>query len=219
MRRIYNNLGCNGLSGLGSVSSQRAAFLALVLMTPLGACATVSVYEPGKTAQISLTAQQSELHKASEAYCDAARQKGLATGEASIGMLAGMLTGQTNDKNAYWRKIGADRSAPASVVSRVRADMNESAKGLTDLNGLARKMMGSTKPTKTDVAQFEKALIHARQARDSFSDALMQVNKRSSQEYQVANELTPLDQALTTARATADELASARVEDDGPKSS
>ena len=183
------------------------------------ACATVSVYEPGKSAEVSLTQQQSELHRASDAYCDAQRHKGLATGETSIGTLAGMLTGQANDKNAYWRKIGADRSAPASVVSRVRADMNESAKGLTDLNGIARKMMGSIKPTKTDVNEFEKALIHARQARDSFSDALMQVNKRSIQEYKIADELTPLDNALAAARLIADELASARAEEDAPKSS
>jgi hypothetical protein len=188
------------------------------LLAATGGCATVSVYEPG-SAEISLTAEQSQLHQAADAYCEAARKKNLATGEASLGALAGILTGKTDDKNAYWRKIGADRSAPATVVSRLRADMNDSAKGLTDLNAMARSMMGKTQPTKSDVTQFELALIHARQARDSFSDAFMEVNKRSNREYQIALELTPLDEALAVARATADELAAARALDDAPRSS
>ena len=211
MRRTYNSLSCHGLSGLGSVPGLRTALVICVLLAPLGGCATVSVYDAAASGEISLTEQQSDLHKASDAYCELARQKGLATGETSLGDIAGMLTGKTDDKNAYWRKIGADRSAPASVVSRVRADMNDSAKGLLNLNKLARTMMGSAKPTKSDVTQFERALIHARQARDSFSDALTHVNTRSTREYQIALELTPIDTALTAARATADELAAARA--------
>jgi hypothetical protein len=208
MTRRYNNLRCQGLTGIRSVS--RRAFAILILLAPLGACATVSVYEPSAAAEIALTAAQSDLHKASAAYCDSARGKGLATGEAGLGSLANIFTGKDSDKNAYWRRIGADRSAPASVVSRVRADMGESAKGLSDLTTLARSMMGKTQPTKTDVNEFEKALIHARQARDSFSDALSQVNKRSNREYQITDELTPLDDALARARSTADALAEAR---------
>ena len=122
-----------------------------------------------------------------------------------------MLTGKTDDKSAYWRKIGAERSAPSSVVSRVRADMNGTSKGLLDLDKLARTMMGSAKPTRSDVSQFERALIHARQARDSFADALTHVNARSAREYQIALELTPLDAAMAKARTTADELAAARA--------
>lgn len=213
MRRIYNNLRCLELSGTGSVSGPRLAFLLIALLAPLGGCATVSVYEPSTDAEISLTKEQSVLHRASEVYCEEARAKGLATGETSFGSLANILTGNSNNKNAYWRKIGADRSAPASVVSRVRSDMNDTTRGLSDLNALARSLVGKTRPGKEDVQQFERALIHARQARDSFSDALTEVNKRSNREYQISLELTPLDDALTAARATADELASIRTDD------
>jgi hypothetical protein len=218
MRRIYNTLKCHQLSGLGSVPRLSVAVSVLSLLALSGGCATVSVLEPS-SAEISLTQEQSELHKAADAYCEAARKKNLATGEASLGALAGMLTGKTDDKNAYWRKIGADRSAPATVVNRVRSDMNDSARGLVDLNGMARSMMKKTQPTKSDVNQFELALIHAKQARDSFSDALMEVNKRSNREYQVALELSPLDEALAKARSTADELAAARSTEDLPRSS
>lgn len=218
MRRIYNNLRCRQLSGLGSVPRLSVAVSVLCLIAASGGCATVSVYEP-TSAEISLTAEQSKLHKAADAYCEAARKKNLATGEASLGALAGILTGKADDRNAYWRQIGADRSAPATVVSRVRADMNDSAKGLVELDKLARSMMGKTQPTKSDVTQFELAVIHAKQARDSFSEALTQVNKRSNREYQVALELSPLDEALASARMTADELAASRSMETLPKSS
>ena len=124
-----------------------------------------------------------------------------------------MLTGKESSAGSYWKRIGADRSAPASVVSRVRSDMSVSAKGLADLDVMARSLMASSKPTRSDVSEFERALIHARQARDSYSDALAQVNKRSDREYQITLELTPLDDVLSKARDTADELAASRADD------
>jgi hypothetical protein len=183
------------------------------LAAPLGACATVSVYEAPKTAEFSVAQAQSGLHEAANAYCDAARAKGLATGEAGLGNIGSIFTGgKPNDKNAYWRKIGADKSAPASVISRVRADSAESAKGLQDLSKLAHAMLVKTPASKEDVNLFEKALIHARQSRDSFSDALGEVNKRSQREYKIDEELAALDTALKSARVTADELAASRVD-------
>ena len=194
--------------------SRPAVVFSLLLLAaiPLAGCATVSVYEPTE-AEISLTDDQSILRKAAEDYCKDARAKGLASGEASLTALASILGGKEAEDGSYWKKIGADTSAPASVVSRVRADMASSAKGLVDLDTMARALLGSSKPSKSDVSEFEKALIHARQSRDSFSDALAQVNKRSDREYQIMLELTPLDQALDKARTTADELAAARTED------
>jgi len=171
------------------------------------------VYEPGASAEISLTGAQSQLHKASDAYCREAREKGLATGQMNLSSLSGVLTGSSDDANAYWRKIGADRSAAATVVSRVRTDMNKAASGLVELDKLARSVLGKTQPTRSDVTQFELALIHARQARDSFSDAFHHVNQRSDREYQITLELAPMDEALAAARVTADELAAARSEE------
>jgi hypothetical protein len=95
----------------------------------------------------------------------------------------------------------------------VRADMNDAAKGLVDLNRLARTMMAATAPTKSDVTQFERALIHARQARESISGAFAELNKRSEAEYQISLELTALDAALATARSTADEMAATKVDE------
>jgi hypothetical protein len=215
MQRIYNSLRSNELPGSGSVSSPVSALRSLVVglacCAPVAACATVSVYEP-VTAEISLTEDQSQLQKDAESYSKDTREKGLATGEASLSSIADMLAGKQSDANAYWRRIGADRSAPAGVVSRVREDMNVSAVGLAKLDALARQVIGQGELGRVDVLAFERALIHARQARDSFSDALVHVNRRAESEYQVTLELAPLDAALARARVTADDLAAARTE-------
>jgi hypothetical protein len=196
------------------VSRTRNAILMLSLLASLGGCATVAVYQPAASAEISLTEQQSDLLKASDAYCQDARQKGLASGETSLGTLAGMLTDAAGDEKAYWRKIGADHGAPTSVVSRVRADIGSVTNGLTSLEVMARSLMAKTRASKGDVTQFERALIHARQARDSLSDALAQVNKRSTPEYVIDTELAALDKALASARLIADDLAAARADED-----
>jgi hypothetical protein len=98
------------------------------------------------------------------------------------------------------------------VVSRVRADMSVSAKGLMPLSmSMARSLMG--------VEQADAVgRLRVRAGADPcpagagflFSDALAQVNKRSDREYQIRLELTPLDDALSRARVTADELAAVR---------
>lgn len=218
MRGIYNSLRCNELSGFGSVSTFKSLVFILATCAPFAGCATVSVYEP-VTAEVSLTEDQSQLHAAAEAFSKAARDKGLATGEASLASLAGMLSGKQSDANAYWRKIGADKSAPATVVTRVRDDLGVSAKGLADLDAMARAVIGKGDPERQDVTSFEGALIHARQARDSFSDALAQVNKRATAEYQIGLELAPFDKVLARARLTADDLAAARSDAEQPAAS
>lgn len=215
MRRVYNNLTIHELSGFGSVTKLRSIVLCLGLVVSSAGCATVSVYEP-VSAEVSLTEEQSLLHRSSEAFSKDARDKKLATGEASLSQLADMLSGKRSDAGAYWRAIGADRTSPAAVATQVRDDMNTATRGLLQLDGMARGLIVSGDLVRDDVSAFEAALIHARQARDSFSDALAQANKRAESEYQISLELAPLDEALLKAGETADDLAAARVQADGP---
>jgi hypothetical protein len=211
MWRLYNSLTCNELSGFGSVTTLKTLVIILAAAAPVAGCATVSVYQP-VTAEVSLSDGQSQLHAAAEAFSKAARDKGLAVGEASLASLADMLSGKQSDADAYWRRVGADKAAPSTVITRLRVDMGASAKGLSDLDAMAQALIGSGDPARIDVSAFERALIHARQSRDSFSDALVQINRRSTSEYQIALELAPLDKALAHARVTADDLAAARAD-------
>ena len=212
MRRISTPKKTNEHSGLGLVSRLRFLLVPLVMAVPATACTTVALYEP-VSADITLIADVSPLHAPSEEFCRQTREKGLATGEASLASLADMLSGKDGGQGAYWRIIGADKGAPAPVVTRIRNDMKAAATGIDALSRLAETLMKGDEPTSTDVLEFERALIHARQARDSLSDAFVQVNKRSESEYQISLELTPLDEALSRARRVADELAATKVAD------
>lgn len=212
MRRIYTQNTANELSGLGSVSRLRFLIVPLAMAVPATACTTVALYEP-VSADITLIADVSPLHGPSEEFCKQTREKGLATGEASLASIADMLAGKDGGQGAYWRLIGADKGTPAGVVTRIRTDMKAAATGIDGLSRLAETLMQDDAPTSTDVLEFERALIHARQARDSLSDAFVQVNKRSESEYQIALELAQLDEALARARRVADELAATKVAD------
>ena len=198
------------------MAKSRLLVLYLVASLPIAGCATVSVYDKPLSAEVSLTQDQSELHAAAEAFNKSARDKGLASGEANLATITNMLSGKQSDANAYWRRIGADKAAPATVVTKVRDDLNVSTKGLADLDKMAHSLIAKGDPARLDVAAFEGALIHARQARDSFSAALVQVNKRATATYQITQELAPLDAALARARTTADDLAQARAEAASP---
>jgi hypothetical protein len=172
--------------------------------------------EPGAVvAEVSLAQQSSELHRASDAYCDNARRQGWATGETSLGSLAGILTGRSMTDDQYWRRIEADRAAPATVLARVRTDSATAAQGLAGLSAIAVRLMAAAKPSRTDVTDFERALIHARQARESFSDAITELNRRTlgDDDVSAGAELAGFDRALTSARRTADDLAAARMAD------
>jgi hypothetical protein len=197
----------------GPVSVSRSTVLAIALLTVTSGCSTVTEFTPA-SAIVSLTDEQSYLHEASQAYCENARAKGLATGEASIGALAAVLTGKADDEAAYWRVIDAERASTASVVSRIRKDLAESSRGLVSLDKAARELIQSSKPSRLDVTTFERALIHARQARDSLSVAIAKVNTRLDREVKAGDELTPLDRALSAAQRTADDLAAARSAQD-----
>jgi len=212
MWRLYTLLRSRELTGLGSLYRVRLLITCLVLAAPTAACTTVALYEP-VSADISLIADGSTLLQPSAEYCKETREKGLATGEASLASLTDILTGKDRSEGAYWRKIGADKGAPAVVVTRIRSDMKASAAGIDDLTKLAQLLVKDSAPTRADVTEFERALIHARQARDSLSDAFVQVNKRSESEYQITLELTPLDESLARARRMADELAASRTPD------
>lgn len=208
-------IGVSGGLGLHGLKAFFVSACVIASAASLGACATVEVYKAPVSAEISLTSKQSDLRKASDAYCEQARKKGWATGETGIGGIADMLTGKGQDANPYWKRIKADENSPATVITRVRADAKDVTTGLDRLSLLAQGLMSSSRPSKEDVTQFELALIHARQARDSFSDAISQANRRmlSAAEVDPEQELGPLDRAVTRARVLADDLAAARTSD------
>jgi hypothetical protein len=194
------------------LSVARAYLASFFLMGALGGCATVAMVDPSTPAEVALTESRSVLYAAADAFCEAARKKGLAAGEASLSGLAGALFGSADDSAAYWRLIGADRQPAAVVLRQVRADASEIVTGLSRVEGLAKGVAEAGSVSRDDVASFEKVMIHARQARESLAEALSQLGQRGLADNAASTELAGLDRALATARATADDLAARRSE-------
>ncbi len=195
-----------------SVTRLRATAALVCLMGSFGGCATVAVVEPATAVEIALTESRSGLYKAAADFCEDSREKGLATGEASLTGLAGSIFGGAAATETYAQRIRAGQDAPAGVIRKIRADAGDVSTQLGRLNIMARAMVSSGSVSREDVASFERVLIHARQGRDSLSEALAAVSGRSRAGLNAAAELAALDEALTRARDVADDLAAARTE-------
>lgn len=193
------------------------AFRPLVLLTILasaaGGCATVAVYEPVDAAEIAFAQPNAELREAADKYCEAARERGVARGESTLGGLTGALLGKDSPADLYWAKISSEGSSATEYAVRVGADLGAASGGLNELVGLAAEVVETGSPRRTDVSKFESALIHARQARQSLSGAIDRIggDAGEARHAELARELGALDSAIELAVATADRLAEARL--------
>jgi hypothetical protein len=201
-----------GFESLGRVAQYRSLLLAgACLLTCLGGCATVAVYEPVAAAEIDLAGPGFELQRAARTYCETARGKGLATGEASLKSFADSMFGTGVANEPYHTRIGAETRPPLQVVRALRGDVADLAGGLQALNAQASGLMRAARPTKEDVSEFERVLIHAGQGRESLSIALGKLSPRMDVPLVVGDELRELDRAVARAQGLADELAAARL--------
>lgn len=187
---------------------QRLA-VSLAVMALIAGCATVSVYEPRSSSETPPDVRQSVLRQASEAYCVETRRKGLAVGQGGLGAITSLLTSADETGTSYSSLILDSKASPRATLERVRVDAADIARGLQYLDELAREVLVHSIPSGTDVTEFEKALIHARQAREALSDALASTNRALKTDYSIEAELEAVDRVLTRARTTADDLASA----------
>lgn len=196
-----------------SVTRLRATAALVCMCVAFGGCATVAVVEPATAVEIALLESRSGLYKAANDFCESSRARGLATGQASLTGIADVILGNSTDGGAYARTIRASEDSPADVIRRIRADAAGLSEDLSELNVMARALTGSGHVTREDVSSFESVLIHARQGRNSLSEALAVVNGRvRTGGYDAGEELDSLDKALQRARGVADDLAAAKTE-------
>jgi hypothetical protein len=187
----------------------RRVAIGLGVIVLSGGCATVSVYEPRPSVEAPPDVRQSVLRKASEAYCLETRKKGLAVGQGALGSIAGLLTGADETGGGYTGVVTEGGASAPAVIDRLRVDARDVTRGLQYLDDLAREVLVHSTPSSSDVTEFERALIHARQARESLSDALAAANRDLKADLVIETELESLDRILIRARSTADDLAAA----------
>lgn len=171
----------------------------------------MAVYEPVDAAEITFAQPNASLRIAADEYCETARERGLAQGESTLGGLAGVLLGKDTTADKYWAAIDEETVTVDQAVELIRADLTSRSAGLEALNGLAMELVNTGEPARTDVNKFESALIHARQSRQSLSEAIQKVAGEGGLTGDLTAELGSFDEAIERAVATADRLAEART--------
>jgi hypothetical protein len=76
---------------------------------------------------------------------------------------------------------------------------------------MADKVVAEGKATKADIAEFERVVIHAAQAQDTFSRTLSDVLRAGPRQDEPVRELAAFSRAVQSARGAADRLAASIV--------
>ena len=189
--------------------------LSLLLLT--AGCATVSLVPGQAVVEASLSKEQSELRKASDAYIEQAEaEKWVKPSSGLMGFARILVDGNKDDARAieYTDYIEANTADVALTIDRIAGDIGRAQTGLETVLAEAAQFSVDAdydkKSLRTDVTQFEKALVTAQQSRRSFAKAISVVAKRDASDVKAADTaLAEFDHAIDKARQTADWLANA----------
>lgn len=189
--------------------------LVCVSLGLLAGCATVSVVPGETTVETALTKSQSDLRKASDAYCDRLAAKGWAEADKGLAGFADLLIrGRSASEQmppAYASDIGADTRAPVLVLAKISADSEAARKGLEGVTLEAREVLANARSdasNRNDVIAYERALVRAQMAHRNFREALDIVSARADLDVSpIEAELGNFSDAIDDARRVADDLA------------
>ncbi len=199
----------------------RRFFVGLIIGTAFlsSGCATVAVFENVSETEIQLTKPQSQLRKASIAFCEASRDAEWASGESNFSSLMRIWGGDNEVGTEYWARLTQFEPSVGEILEQIGFDVVRATTQLSDLNKLAQTLLPShgaeTKPRNADVREFERVLIHAGQARETFAISFLRAQEANDGKLDVkpANILLPLDKELDLARSIVDGLAASRMSD------
>ncbi|MEE9381641.1 MAG: hypothetical protein V3V03_09555 [Hyphomonadaceae bacterium] len=182
----------------------------------LGACATVSMTPGEQTVTTEVTATQTALRTASDAYCDNTEDKGWVAKTASLfGMARILMNGDAGEKTDaapdYASQIGAGTETPSIVFAQIAEDAGSAKSGLVIVNREARALLvdgDENSANRTDVMSFERALVNAQKSYRSFAqaaDVASQDGTKAPVEIDAA--LAEFASEIDAARKTANDLA------------
>lgn len=199
---------CNNDKIMG-LDMRFATAAAMLLIT--GGCATVSM-QPAVTT-VSLTQAESQLVEASKAYCDHADQRGWVNVYSPMSLLqAGLFPENAPEKKAeYFTRINADSADSELLKARISSDVTSAADQLAEISFVAEAVLAEgAKPTRADVAGFERALVYAQKSKTSFEVATAKVAERGYTDLDVVQaSMLTLDSEIVRARNIADRLVDA----------
>lgn len=199
----------------------RGVFISIIALACVSGCATVSMVPNETTVETGIAIEQSSLRDVSNAYIKQAKSEKWIEDTGGIwGLARVLIDGASKDDAAkssnYVEHISAQGLSETAKLTRISADISAAESGLQAVIGEAETLLGAevdAKSLRTDVFSFESALVTAQQSRRNFAKAIDAASSRGVQantEVDVA--LANFDAAIDTAKAVADTLADARLE-------
>lgn len=197
----------------------RKVILSLLSVISVSGCATVSMIPGTAVVESRLSAEQSNLRVASDAYVQTAEDKNWVQPSGGIVELAKVLmdgvSGDQKRAQSYLDQIEAEIPQPEARLVEIDSDVRQAASGLAAITSEASSFIAEPTAAETirrsDVMSFETSLVTAQKARTSFVEALQSVSSQGVFDMQPAQDaLTDLDHAISDARKMADRLADLR---------
>ena len=192
---------------------------ALLAMSALSGCATISMV-PGHTViETTLVAEQSELRELSNDYVEMAETSHWVAPNPDFWAFAKMLANgralQKTPKTYAERVLSASEDA-SEIRLVIATDIGLAQSGLTELIDQAEVLLASDSADsslRTETYSFESALVTAQKARRNFSEAAYLLEKTSDgTEAALASYFAAFDDVIARAQMTADALAARGAE-------
>ncbi len=185
--------------------------IGLLCAVTMTGCATVSMVPGEAILETELTADQSALRDASDAYCDGAAHAGWVGPDNGIMNIAAILLNgrQPGDqsRSTYLDRIRAEQLSPDEIAMRVGMDARDAADGLAVVVVEAEAVQASGEAiARADVKSFERALVRAQRARRGFEEALGSLNNTSPATLDVQAEIDRFGAGIDHARRLADSM-------------
>ncbi len=193
----------------------RNVLMSLLLVSSLGACATVSMVSTEATVETGISSEQSSLRKISSAYIEQAERKSwIAKNKGLLGFAKVLMDGSSKDGEAktasYTQNLQDQAAATNQQISLLTTDIESAAHGLDVATMEANKLLDSDqthKGLRADLVSYESALVTAKKARRTFVTTLTEVDSEGVYADAVNTAIGTFDTSIDNARKAADRLA------------
>ena len=193
----------------------RSVLICLCVLTLPAGCATISMVPGSASVGNGTSQEQTDLRQAARDYVALTESEDWVQ-SASLLDLARLLvdgvSGDSETDTGYSAVIEASSADIEQVTMRLAADIDLAKKGLAGVTEYADAFIATVSPEaeglRSDVTNYERALIAAQKSRRSFAEALTRVAARTDDGVaDVDQKLAEFDTVIDEARSTADVLA------------
>lgn len=188
--------------------------LTCATLLTLSGCATVSMVSKDAVVESEQSEESSALSESATAFNTRAEARGWVGEPRGLMDFARVLLGGSGNGGAksgtYADRISASEADPADVFETITADAGAAHAAFSEVEALARTVLDSGEVLRSDLINFETALVTAQKCYRGFSEAAGIVAARDKDGLDVTE--AALDEfagAIDTARDMADRLAGA----------